>query len=90
MEFLPGVVNDLDVDFSENIEAAAAYRNDQRNKRKIKEATTKLQLNIITPLRVGRKLLVLDIDYSKYQNSSVVSDLKAGYSHLRYQTTNFW
>ncbi|KAF8720582.1 hypothetical protein AX14_010924 [Amanita brunnescens Koide BX004] len=73
LEYLPGVVNDLDVDFSDNIEEATAYKNDQRNKRKIKEATTKLQLNIITPLRVGRKLLVLDIDYTILDTKPLIS-----------------
>lgn len=61
---LPDVVNDLDVDFSEDIAASAVYKNDQRNIRKVKEATAKLSINIIHPLRQGKKLLVLDIDYS--------------------------
>jgi hypothetical protein len=39
------VVNDLDFDVSENPAAAAAYKNDQRNIRKVKEATAKLQVN---------------------------------------------
>lgn len=62
-------MNDLDVDFSANPAAAVAYQNDQRNLRKIREHTKKLQLNIIHPLREGKRLLVLDIDYSeeKYQ-----------------------
>jgi len=64
LEFLPDVINDLDVDLSENPAAAAAYKNDQRNIRKIKEASQKLNVNIITPLREGKKLLVLDIDYT--------------------------
>lgn len=64
LEFLPDVVNDLDADFSENLAASIAYKNDKRNKRKVKEATEKLQVNIIHPLRPGKKLLVLDIDYS--------------------------
>jgi hypothetical protein len=38
------VVNDLDFDVSENPAAAAAYKNDQRNIRKVKEATKKLQV----------------------------------------------
>lgn len=58
-------MNDLDVDFSENPVASNAYRNDQRNIRKVKEATEKLEINIIHPLRPGKKLLVLDIDYSR-------------------------
>jgi ubiquitin-like domain-containing CTD phosphatase 1 len=65
LEFLPDVVNDLDVDFSDNPTAAAAYKNDQRNIRKVKEATKKLSVNIIHPLREGKRLLVLDIDYSR-------------------------
>jgi len=57
-------VNDLDVDFSENLAASDAYKNDQRNIRKVREATEKLQINVIHPLREGKKLLVLDIDYT--------------------------
>ncbi|KAF8844427.1 HAD IIID h [Paxillus ammoniavirescens] len=64
LEFLPDVVNDLDVDVAENPQAAAAYKNDQRNIRKVKEATAKLHINIINPLRDGKRLLVLDIDYT--------------------------
>ncbi|KAF9227726.1 HAD subfamily IIID h [Gyrodon lividus] len=64
LEFLPDIVNDFDVDLAENPLAAAAYRNDQRNIRKVKEATAKLQINIINPLRDGKRLLVLDIDYT--------------------------
>lgn len=64
LEFLPDVLNDLDIDFSAAPEAAAAYLHDQRNKRKIREISAKLQVNIIHPLREGKKLLVLDIDYT--------------------------
>jgi ubiquitin-like domain-containing CTD phosphatase 1 len=70
LEFLPDVVNDLDVDFSDNPAAAAAYKNDQRNIRKVREATGKLKIDIIYPLREGKKLLVLDIDYSRHTLSS--------------------
>jgi ubiquitin-like domain-containing CTD phosphatase 1 len=62
---LPDVVNDLDVDLAIDSVAAAAYINDQRNLRKIREHTAKLQLNIINPPRPGKRLLVLDIDYSE-------------------------
>lgn len=58
------MVNDLDRDFTEDPVASAAYKNDQRNIRKVKEATAALKVNIIHPLREGKKLLVLDIDYS--------------------------
>ena len=62
---MPDVVNDLDFDLAIDPVAAAAYMNDQRNLRKIREHTAKLQLNIINPPRPGKRLLVLDIDYSE-------------------------
>ncbi|KAJ3488987.1 hypothetical protein NLI96_g2461 [Meripilus lineatus] len=64
LESLPDIFNDLDVDFSANPKAAIAYLNDQRNIRKVREHTKKLQINIIHPLREGKRLLVLDIDYT--------------------------
>ncbi|ETW86175.1 hypothetical protein HETIRDRAFT_43143 [Heterobasidion irregulare TC 32-1] len=64
VEFLPDILNDLDVDFSMDPAAAIQYQNDQRNMRKIREATKRLNVNIIHPLREGKRLLVLDIDYT--------------------------
>lgn len=64
LESLPDVINDLDVDFAENLAASNNYQHDTRNIRKVREATKNLQLNIIYPLREGKKLLVLDIDYT--------------------------
>jgi ubiquitin-like domain-containing CTD phosphatase 1 len=64
LELLSDVVNDLDVDFSSNPSAAESHKNDQRNIRKIREATANLKINLIHPLREGKRLLVLDIDYS--------------------------
>jgi ubiquitin-like domain-containing CTD phosphatase 1 len=51
-ELFPDVNNDLDVDFSENLAAAAAYARDIRNIRKIKEATQNLQVNVAL-IRLG-------------------------------------
>lgn len=64
LESLPDVVNDLDVDFTDNPQAAARYKSDPRNFRKIREVTSNLQINIINPLREGKRLLVLDLDYT--------------------------
>jgi hypothetical protein len=64
LELLSDVVNDLDVDFSANPAAAESHKRDQRNIRKIREATANLKINLIHPLREGKRLLVLDIDYS--------------------------
>ena len=71
LEFLPDVINDLDVDFTEDMAASNRYQHDLRNIRKVQEATKNLQINIIHPLREGKKLLVLDIDYSKRPTFSV-------------------
>jgi len=54
------------MDFTEDPAASLVYLNDQRNRRKVKEASEKLKINIIAPLREGKKLLVLDIDYSEF------------------------
>lgn len=65
LEDLPEVFNDLDVDLSADPDKAAIYLADQRNYRKIKETAQKLTINFMSPLREGKKLLVLDLDYSK-------------------------
>ncbi|KAI0747447.1 HAD IIID h [Irpex lacteus] len=44
--------------------AAASYANDQRNLRKIREHTAKLKVDVVYPFREGKRLLVLDIDYT--------------------------
>lgn len=66
LELSPDIVNDLDVDFSADPQAAAAHANDQRNLRKIREHTSKLTVNVMAPLREGKRLLVLDIDHSQF------------------------
>ncbi len=76
LEFLPDVINDLDVDFSANPAAAASYINDKRNRRKVQEHTKKLNINIINPLREGKRLLVLDIDYSRWRSSCPFPSLR--------------
>lgn len=84
MSYLPDVMNDFDVDFTADPKAAEAYTHDQRNRRKIKEHTEKLNLNIITPLREGKRLLVLDIDYSTFARV-MHRKLLMIVSHSRYQ-----
>ena len=64
---LPDVVNDLDIDFASNPEAAARVQHDRRNLRKIKEVVASTTINIMNPLREGKNLLVLDLDYSKHR-----------------------
>lgn len=83
LEFLPDVVNDLDVDFSANPQAAAAYENDMRNQRKVREATKKLNLNIMNPLRQEKPLLVLDIDYTILDTKPLTSGALPPHECLR-------
>jgi len=64
LEDLPEVLNDLDIDFSANPSAARKYMEDQRNHRKIRESVKKLKLDLMNPLREGKRLLVLDLDYT--------------------------
>lgn len=75
LENLPDIVNDLDIDFTEDPAASLAYLNDQRNRRKVKEATEKLKIDMIAPLREGKKLLVLDIDYTILDTRPLTSGL---------------
>lgn len=63
---LPDVMNDLDVDISADPALQEAFINDRRNVRKIKEAVEKLDIQIMNAPREGKKLLVLDLDYSRF------------------------
>jgi len=64
LEDLPEVFNDFDIDLASNPEAAQAYLRDMRNIRKIKEVTRATNITIMNPLREGKRLLVLDLDYT--------------------------
>ena len=91
MELLPDIFNDLDIDFSRDPKASEAYIADRRNQRKIREATEMLRKNLtlMSPLREGKKLLVLDIDYSKMNLVTLIIDNSlASYSYLGYKTIN--
>jgi len=91
MELLSDVVNGLDVDFSTNPAAAESLKTDLRNIRKIREAAEKLKINIIHPLREGKRLLVLDIDYSlvPYFQMTSGEDDGCSLSDFRHETANF-
>lgn len=59
---LPEVVNDLDWDFDPS-EADAAQANAE-NRRKLEEKIKNIEIRTINPPRPGKKLLVLDLDYT--------------------------
>lgn len=56
------MLKDIDIDVAA---LAYIYQKDPRTRRKITEATRRLKLNFMHPLREGKKLVVLDLDYSK-------------------------
>jgi ubiquitin-like domain-containing CTD phosphatase 1 len=64
-ELLPDVINDLDLQIDAASAEAKSMAQDKRNIRKILEAAKNLSMNIMYPLRPGKKLLVLDLDYSR-------------------------
>ncbi|BGP21677.1 hypothetical protein JCM10295v2_000552 [Rhodotorula toruloides] len=60
----PSEREDGDMDYSTEASKIKAYMAVQsvRNRRKLKEAAEKLEINLIAPPRPGKKLLVLDLD----------------------------
>ena len=60
----PDVMNDFDVDVSQYPDLMNSFANDQRNIRKVREATQNLEVHIMNEPREGKPLLVLDLDYS--------------------------
>lgn len=58
-----------DSNSQQDVDAATALKLDdpalkQRNARKLLECVNKLEINIMNPPRKGKKLLVLDLDYT--------------------------
>jgi hypothetical protein len=47
-------------------------QSDRRNLRKIKEVVASTTVNIMNPLREGKSLLVLDLDYSRHRLNAPV------------------
>eukprot|EP00455_Lapot_gusevi_P007061 TRINITY_DN13030_c0_g2_i1.p1 TRINITY_DN13030_c0_g2~~TRINITY_DN13030_c0_g2_i1.p1 ORF type:complete len:355 (+),score=45.58 TRINITY_DN13030_c0_g2_i1:80-1144(+) len=67
------VVNDLDYDYS-ILERETLYdydpQRDETNQLKLFEAITSTKIQLINPLRAGKKLLVLDLDYTLFDMKS--------------------
>ena len=58
--------SDVDLaDLIKNNDLVSALVNDIANRQNVENATKNLSVNVIHPLREGKKLLVLDIDYSE-------------------------
>ncbi|KAI9091471.1 HAD-like domain-containing protein [Phlyctochytrium arcticum] len=72
---LPEVVNDLDYDFLDYIPTDDRSKNDERNKRKLKEYIDKTNITVFNPLRPGKKMLVLDLDYTLFDCKSTAGHI---------------
>ena len=76
----PEVFDDFDVEYSP--ESAVAPADDPRNLRKIREKINRCPINFVDEPRPGKKLLVLDLDYSRF-----VLKITIDRSYRRHQTT---
>ncbi|KAF8709745.1 Beta-eliminating lyase, partial [Rhizoctonia solani] len=72
---LPDVVNDLDLQIDAASAEAKSMAQDKRNIRKILEAAKNLNINVMHPLRPGKKLLVLDLDYTLLDTKPLTSGM---------------
>ncbi|KAG0256790.1 hypothetical protein DFQ27_005495 [Actinomortierella ambigua] len=60
-EVMPEVYNDLEEDYVPDDETFANHSLNQKN---LKKTIEKCEINVMNPLRPGKKLLVLDLDYT--------------------------
>jgi ubiquitin-like domain-containing CTD phosphatase 1 len=94
-----GVVNDLDLDYDYGAveggdisgDSSLTVRYAERNKRKLKRRLDSTEIQIINPPRPGKKLLVLDLDYTlfdcKGMGTEMISDLARPGMHQFLTTT---
>ncbi|RUP38016.1 hypothetical protein BC936DRAFT_138427 [Jimgerdemannia flammicorona] len=69
---LPDVINDLGYDY---FPEEHSYMDEAKVKKKLRDAITKTEINIINPLREGKRLLVMDLDYTLFDCKSVVGHI---------------
>ncbi|KAG0008469.1 hypothetical protein BGZ80_003396 [Entomortierella chlamydospora] len=78
-ETLPDVLNDLEEDYTPDDEAFASMAQNQKN---LKATIAKCKIDIMNPLRSGKKLLVLDLDYTlidcKALNNPLIDVMRPG------------
>ncbi|KAJ3159931.1 hypothetical protein HDU86_001195 [Geranomyces michiganensis] len=74
-ETLPEVLNDLDFDFLDYVPKDDSQKNDAKNIASLNEYAAKTKITVFNPLRDGKKLLVLDLDYTLF-------DCKTPASHI--------
>ena len=74
-ENLPEVINDLDIE-----EEEVALQDREFNLEKIEKRVRDYEVKVVNPSREGKKLLVLDIDYTLFDHRSVA---EAGWELMR-------
>ncbi|KAF9182255.1 hypothetical protein BGZ51_004840 [Haplosporangium sp. Z 767] len=78
-ETMPDVLNDLDDDYTPDDEAFASMAQNQKN---LRNTIAKCNINLMNPLRPGKKLLVLDLDYTlidcKALNNPLIEVMRPG------------
>ncbi|KAJ3178972.1 hypothetical protein HDU87_003241 [Geranomyces variabilis] len=74
-ETLPEVLNDLDFDFLDYVPKDDSQKNDAKNIASLNEYAAKTKITVFNPLREGKKMLVLDLDYTLF-------DCKTPASHI--------
>lgn len=71
----------LTLSVQQDVDASTALKLDdpalkQRNARKYLECVNKLQINIMNPPRKGKKLMVLDLDYTVLVSQATVVEIR--------------
>ncbi|KAK3843465.1 MAG: HAD subfamily IIID h [Linnemannia gamsii] len=78
-EVMPDVLNDLEEDYTPDDEAFASMAQNQKS---LRSTIAKCDINIMHPLRPGKKLLVLDLDYTlidcKALNNPLIDVMRPG------------
>ncbi|KAG0269231.1 DNA N-glycosylase and apurinic/apyrimidinic (AP) lyase [Linnemannia exigua] len=78
-EVMPDVLNDLEEDYTPDDEAFASMAQNQKS---LRSTIAKCDINIMHPLRPGKKLLVLDLDYTlidcKALNNPLIEVMRPG------------
>lgn len=61
-----GVVNDLDIEYSDDKTTKNAPWKDSTNLKSLQKVIKETQINIINDVRPGKKLIVFDLDYTLF------------------------
>ncbi|KNC55148.1 uncharacterized protein AMSG_12385 [Thecamonas trahens ATCC 50062] len=72
---LPNVVNDLDFDYFPSAETSSSLADSPEVQAKLDKAIADVDIRILNPPREGKKLLVLDLDYTLFDMKSTAESI---------------